>query len=167
MFKTLNELVKEDEELMKNEVADDEDLRTLMSLPGVGLTIGSVLRNEIDGVDRFMNPKRLCSYAGLVPTTHSSGGKTRNGRMMIGCNKWLKWAFIEAAWVAVGCDAYFGGLYRDQKARGKKANTAITIVARRMCWISWQLLDEQRTFEKQKPSSGCSPHGLTKTAVNQ
>jgi hypothetical protein len=28
-----------------------------------------------------------------------------------GCNKWLRWALVEAAWVAVGCDAYFGGLY--------------------------------------------------------
>ena len=167
MLKTLDELVKEDETLMKKEIENDKDLEILMSLPGVGLTIGSVLRNEIDGVDRFLNAKRLCAYAGLVPTTHSSGGKTRNGRMMIGCNKWLKWAFIEAAWVAVGCNAYFGGLYRDQKARGKKANTAITIVARRMCRISWQILHEQRNFENQKPSSGCSHRGLTKAAVNQ
>jgi transposase len=163
MLRELDTQVKKNEERMKQEVTHDEDLRILMSLPGVGLTIGSVLRNEIDGVDRFLNPKRLCAYAGLVPTTHSSGGKTRNGRMMIGCNKWLKWAFIEAAWVAVGCDAYFGGLYREQKARGKKPNTAITIVARRMCRISWQLLKERREFLNVKPtSSGCSHHGLTK-----
>jgi len=166
MLQELDTQVKEDEDLMKEEVKDDDDLRFLMSLPGVGLTIGSVLRNEIDGVDRFLSSKRLCAYAGLVPTTHSSGGKTRNGRMMIGCNKWLKWAFIEAAWVAVGCDAYFGGLYREQKARGKKPNTAITIVARRMCRISWQLLKEQREFVKVKSQSpGCSQNGLTKTAA--
>jgi transposase len=168
MLETLDKLVKEDEERMKTEVKDDEDLRILMSLPGVGLTIGSVLRNEIDGVRRFLSPQRLCAYAGLAPTTHSSGGKTRNGRMMIGCNRWLKWAFIEAAWVAVGCDAYLGGLYQAQKARGKKANTAITIVARRMCRIAWALLKEQREYQKERIStSGCSPHGLTNAAVNQ
>ena len=168
MLEVLDTLVREDEARMKVEAGADEDLRILMSLPGVGLTIGSVLRNEIDGVDRFLNPKRLCAYAGLAPTTHSSGGKTRNGRMMIGCNRWLKWAFIEAAWVAVGCDAYLGGLYRAQKARGKKPNTAITIVARRMCRIAWTLLKEQREYQKERIStSGCSHHGLTKAAVNQ
>jgi len=168
MLAMLDKLVKEDEGRMKEEAQADEDLRRLTSLPGVGLTIGSVLRNEIDGVERFSTPQRLCAYAGLAPTTYSSGGKTRNGRMMLGCNHWLKWAFIEAAWVAVGCDAYFGGLYRTHKDRGKKANTAITIVARRMCRIAWTLLKEQREYQKERIStSGCSPHGLTKATANQ
>jgi hypothetical protein len=26
------------------------------------------------------------------------------------CNKWLRWAFVEAAWVAMGCDSYCPGL---------------------------------------------------------
>jgi len=65
------------------------------------------------------------------------------------CNRWLKWAYVEAAWVAVGCSSYFGGLYRQQRARGKQANTAITIVARRMCHIAYQLLTEDRVYEER------------------
>ena len=34
---------------------------------------------EIDGVNRFRNPKKLAAYAGLVPSTYSSGGKTYQG----------------------------------------------------------------------------------------
>src|SRR5205823_13980260 len=67
------------------------------------------------------------------------------------CNKWLRWAFIEAAWVAVGCSGYFGSFYRRQRARGKKSNTAITIVARRMCRIAWSLLREGRDYNAQPP----------------
>lgn len=157
--------VKELEEEMKVHAKEDEDVRLLMSITGIGLTIGSMLALEIDGVERFATPERLCAYAGLAPSTYSSGGKTRQGRMMVGCNKWIKWAFIEAAWVAVGHSAYFGGLYRQQKARGKQANTAITIVARRMCRIVWQLLQERREFRESNPSSGCSHHGLTKSST--
>src|SRR5207247_6106761 len=62
-----------------------------------------------------------------------------------GCNG----LFIEAAWVAVGCSSYFGGIYRYHRARGKKANIAITIVARRMCRIAFTLLKERRNFQEQ------------------
>jgi hypothetical protein len=67
---------------------------------------------EIDGVERFPRADKLCCYAGLVPTTHSCGGKTSHGRMMPFANRWLKWAFIEAAWVAVGCSCTTGVTFR-------------------------------------------------------
>ena len=40
---------------------------------------------------------QLCAYAGLIPTTSSSGDKTYHGRLVSGCNKWLRWALVEAA----------------------------------------------------------------------
>ena len=54
--------------------------------------------------------------------------------------------------MAVGCNPYFGGIYRNAKARGKKANTAITIVAHRMAAIVYQLLAERREFQPLPPS---------------
>ncbi len=139
----------------------------LLSLPGVGPTLGAVLAAEIDRIERFPSAEKLCAYAGVVPTTHSSGGKVYHGRLLPSCNKWLRWALIEASWVAIGCSPYFGSLYRQQRARGKKANTAITIVARRMCRILYALLREKRSFEKRLPKvqtravPGCSGHRLT------
>ena len=160
----LDRQIRENEKLMKAEGKTDEAYQLLESIPGVGLTLGSVLALEIDGVERFPSADQLCAYAGLVPSTYSSGGKTRQGRMLAGCNKWLKWAFIEAAWVAIGCDAGFGGLYRSLRSRGKKANTSITVVARRMCRIAWAMLKERRPYRSEKPiSSGRPQYGLTKS----
>ena len=90
-----------------------------------------------------------------------------HGPLLYFCNKWLRWALIEASWVAIGCSPYFGALYKQHRARGKKANTAILIVARRMCRIIWQLLQEKRDFEKRTLSPtisffpGCSALALT------
>jgi len=36
---------------------------------------------EIDDVDRFRDERKLCSYAGLVPSTYASGGKMFHGRI--------------------------------------------------------------------------------------
>lgn len=158
MLEHLNEVIKKDEERIRQYGQPDRAVEVLASLPGVGLIVGSIIATETDGIKRFCRAERYVAYAGLAPTTHSSGGKTYQGRMLWQCNRWLKWAFIEAAWVAVGCSAYFGGLYRRHRERGKKANTAITIVARRLCRIAYQLLIENRYYEERN----FSPAALVK-----
>lgn len=137
--------------------ADDPAAKRLRSLPGIGAILSAVIAAEIDGIERFPRADKLCSYAGLVPTTYASGGHVHHGRMLPFANRWLKWAFVEGAWVAVGCSPYFGTIYRHHRARGKKANTAITIIARRMCRIAWQLLKEGRDFTPRPPTIALSP----------
>src|SRR5215831_19947145 len=124
----------------------DEATARLQTIPGMGKILAAVAAAEIDCIERFSTAAKLCAYAGLVPQTHASGGKVYQGPLLKSRNKWLQWAFIEAAWVAVGCSGYLGGLYRLHRARGKNANVAITIIARRMCRISWTLLKERRNF---------------------
>lgn len=149
MLEQLDMVIKANEKKIRDESLADRAVDVLCSIPGVGLIIGSVMATETDGIERFRSPERYTAYAGLAASTYSSGGKTYNGRMLRHSNKWLKWAFIEAAWVAVGCSAYFGGMYRAHRSRGKKANTAITIVARRMCRIAYWLLKEDRLYDRR------------------
>lgn len=47
----------------------------LQTLPGIGKILASVIALEIDQIERFTTADKLCAYAGLVPTTHASGGK--------------------------------------------------------------------------------------------
>jgi transposase len=139
--------VKELEQCIAKELVDCEVMQRLLSMPGLGPILAAVIAIELDGVERFRSPAKLCAYAGLVPTTHASGGKVYNGRLLPFCNRYMRWAFIEAAWTAMGCDGYFGSLYRTHRNRGKKANVAITIVAHRMCQISWHLLHDHRNYQ--------------------
>ena len=159
--------MKAQEKRITAEFAQERMHRRLKSVPGIGVTLAAVIACEIDDIARFSRAEKLCAYAGVVPTTRSSGGKTMHGSLLYFCNKWLRWALIEASWVAIGCSPYFGTLYKQHRARGKKANTAILIVARRMCRIIWQLLREKRDFEKRSLSPklysfpGCSALALT------
>ena len=161
------EQMRAQEKRIALEFKTESSYRQLLSVPGIGPTLAAVIGCEIDQIERFPSADKLCGYAGVVPTTHSSGGKVHHGRLLPSCNKWLRWALVEASWVAIGCSPYFGALYRQQRARGKKANTAITIVGRRMCRILFQLLREKRSFEKRAGKvqttsvPGCSAHRLT------
>jgi transposase len=144
---SLNQQIAQLEKMIAGTGAADAGVQRLATIPGVGLILGNVMATEIDGIERFGCAEQLCSYAGLVPTTSSSGGHTYHGHLVQGCDKWLRWAFVEAAWVAMSCSAYFGGFYRHHRARGKKSNVAILIVARRMCRIAFHLLKERRDYE--------------------
>jgi hypothetical protein len=121
-------------------------LNYLRSLPGMGPILAAVVVSEIDGIERFPSAQKLCGYAGLCPSTHSSGGKTFQGKLLRHCNKWLRWAFVEAAWVAIGCSAYFGDFYKRKRALGKKPSLAILATARLMARITWQLLTQRRAY---------------------
>lgn len=153
----LDTQVKELEERIGEDNQADPDVRALLSLPGVGPILGAVMATEIDGIGRFCSADKLCSYAGLAPSVRASGGKARYGALLTCCNKWLRWAFLEASWLAIARSGYFGSMYRRHRARGKKPTVAVTIIARRMCRIVWQLLREQRTFSETSPAKPFSP----------
>ena len=151
LLELIQSQIKAQEERIVEFNAKDEATLRLQSLPGMGKILAAVAAAEIDSVERFSNATKLCAYAGLVPRVYASGGKVYQGPLLKSRNRWLQWAFIEAAWVAVGCSTYFGGLYRQHRSRGKNANVAITIIARRMCQISWTLLKERRDFYETFP----------------
>lgn len=146
MLRNLQVRIREDEKTLEAMLERTPALERVRSLPGMGLILAAVVVSEIDDIGRFPSAQKLCGYAGLCPSTSSSGGKTFNGKLMTHCNKWLRWGFVEAAWVAVGCSAYFGDFYKAKRALGKKANTAILATARRMARITWQLLTQQRSY---------------------
>jgi transposase len=58
---------------------DREDVRLLMTHPGVGRMVGLAFALIIGPVDRFANSKKLVSYLDLNPSEHSSGGRQRLG----------------------------------------------------------------------------------------
>src|SRR6059036_954218 len=72
-------------------------IHLLMTLPGVGFILAVVIALEVGDVGRFARAEKLAGYAGTTPRVHSSGGKTRFGPLRPDVNRYLKWAFIEAA----------------------------------------------------------------------
>jgi transposase len=156
-FEQLTAQIKALEAAILAENQRDPAAARLQTLPGVGAILAAVIATEIDGQARFCRPEKLCAYAGLVPTTHASGGKVHHGRLLPFCNEWLRWAFIEAAWSAASGCSSLGALYRRHRAQGKPGAKAITIVARRLCRIAWHLLHEQRNYTPNPPHTVLSP----------
>ena len=93
-----------------------------------------LIRHEIDTLDRFQTSDKLCAYAGLVPSTYSSGGKTHHGGIIKQGNKYLRWALIKAVVHAIRADAQLRSYYESMKLK-KGANAAKVATARRLLKI--------------------------------
>ena len=84
------------EKRMKKVFSKTEQVKRLMTLPGIGFILAVTIANETGDISRFATPQRLASYAGTVPRVHSSGGHTRYGKLRSDVNHYLKWAYSEA-----------------------------------------------------------------------
>lgn len=102
-----------------------EQIKNLISIPGVGIITAMILLTELIDIDRFESLDFLASYVGLVPGEDSSGddddinttGITPRG------NKYLKSILIEAAWIAARKDPALTICYKNLTKRmsGQKA----------------------------------------------
>lgn len=140
--------VKELESAIGKNLKDHPLLGCLTSIPGIGNVLGSLIAVEIDQIKRFPDAKRFASYAGLVPSTYASGGVSYQGRLLKSSNRFLKWAFIEAAWVAQARSPYFRAYFEKIKSR-LGIHSAIVAVARRMAHIAYTLLKDNRTYQER------------------
>ena len=123
----------------------DGRVRRLMTIPGIGRTFALLLLSEIDDIGRFISPKKLHAYAGLVPSTYASGGRTFHGRITKSGNKYLRWAMVEAVWPAIQKDAVLQAYYQ-RLAQRKGANVAKVATARRLLTIVYRVLREDREY---------------------
>ncbi|MCY1556419.1 Transposase IS116/IS110/IS902 family protein [compost metagenome] len=119
----------------------------MKTIPGIGEFFARLIDAEIDDISRFRNPKKLAAYAGLVPSTYSSGGKTFHGKIIKQGNKWLRWAFVEAVTPAVASDLELRAQYEHLKIRG--TNKARVAIARKLLTIAFQILRDQRAYERR------------------
>jgi transposase len=85
------------EKHMKESLASSAELELLQSLPGVGFILSTVILLEVGDIKRFPSATNLCGYSGTTPRVHGSGDKFRYGQLRNDVNRYLKWAFMEAA----------------------------------------------------------------------
>jgi len=78
-------------------VLESPEMILLRTIPGIGMILAVVIALEIGVIGRFPSAGHLASYAGTTPRVKSSGDKTRYGRLRPDVNRYLKWAFMEAA----------------------------------------------------------------------
>src|SRR6266699_1000361 len=75
---------------LSEKAKDDERVKWLLTIPGIGEGSAMMLLAEIGDLARFGNKEALCSYAGLVPRVRESAGKAARGGITRQGSPWLR-----------------------------------------------------------------------------
>lgn len=138
-------LIAEVTENIEGIVKDSPQAALLTTIPGISYYSALLILSEIGEVRRFPSARKLCAYAGLVPSVHSSGGKTWHGSITKQGSRWLRWILIELSHHFAGSGERLQRMYvRIAHKQGK--NTARVAVAREMLKIIYYMLRDNRAF---------------------
>lgn len=155
-------LIEKVEGWMQQNLVEDEVVRLLQTLPGMGLILAHVIRAEIGELtERFASARKLVSYAGLAPLSDDSAD--RHGRRHIAptCNHTLRWALVEAAGAVVRSaksPQRLVRLYRRLSLGGKaNKNQAKVAVARELCQLVYVIWKKGEPYREHLPARPGTP----------
>ena len=140
------QIAQYEDKILKNMLPDNGNIEILVSIPGIGFTIGSSILAEIGNISQFDSPKQLVSWAGLSPAVYESTGKTAHGHITKRGSKYLMTMLIEAAQsIARGKPNRLKHFFsRIQSRKGYKK--AIVALARKLLLIIHHLLSNHEKY---------------------
>ncbi len=142
------EIKKLEREVLSRLVADAA-YQALLTIPGVGKILGMTIRLETGDVSRFAAPGNYASYCRCVEAKRISNGRKKGeGNRKCG-NKYLSWAFIEAAQFAVRHDERARAFYHRKKAKTKSV-VARKAVAHKLARACFYVMRDQVPFAPER-----------------
>jgi transposase len=129
-----------------------EEIRRLMTVPGVSLVSAATFVATVGDIGRFPSPKRLVSYVGLDPRVRQSGeAPARHGRISKQGSPAARHVLCEAAWIVVRTPGPLRAFYERVRAR-RGAQIALVATARKLCVLCWHLLTRGQDYAFGRPS---------------
>ena len=164
-FRILTELqssIAQIEKMALGTVKNWKSFQGLQSMPGVGKILGLTIALETGPIERFARAGNYASYCRCVKSQRISNGKAKGANNGRNGNKYLAWAWIEAAQFArrhyAPCREFF-----DRKARQVNTTLATKALACKLSKAAWYVMRDGVPFKFEKAFSGSA----NKTAKNK
>ena len=122
----------------------------ILTIPGIGYTLGAIILSEVGNVHNFDNPAKLLKFAGLEPSVYESGKyKASDTPMVKRGSKYLRWALLQAARLVAYRDTTFAAYMAKKRDEGKHFYVATSHVAKKLVRVLFHLLRSGETFAPQ------------------
>ena len=119
----------------------------ILTIPGIGYTLGAIILSEIGDINRFSNPTKLLAYAGLDPSVRQSGKfNATTTRISKRGSKHLRYAIQRAASLIIWNNDVFYEYYTTKRSKGKSHNNAVGHVCNKLVRTIFKLLTENIPF---------------------
>jgi transposase len=126
-----------------------EPFKYLETVPGIGKILALTIMLETGPVERFSKVGNYGSYCRKVPTKWSSNGKVKGRGNKKNGNKYLAWAYSEAAEFARRYDEMARAYYNRKMAK-TNFMVAHCALANKLARASYYVMKDQVPFDHQK-----------------
>jgi transposase len=122
------------------------EFQKLLTVAGIGKILAMTIVYETGTVDRFAKVGHFASYARCVESSRWSNGKKKDEGNRKNGNKYLAWAFVEAANYAVRFNERIRRFHQRKRARTNNF-VAIKAVAHKLARACYHVLKDQEPFD--------------------
>jgi len=145
----LTERIKEIEKAVLNKAKLRDEYKNLFTAPGIGTILALTIMLETGDIKRFSEVGNYVSYCRCVRSSRISNGKIKGEGNRKNGNKYLSWAYVEAANKAVSDYAYVRRYYQRKSAKTNKV-VAIKAVAHKIARACYYMIRNQEVFNPKK-----------------
>jgi transposase len=146
LIEQLSRSIKEIEATILESVKKLRDYKVLQTIPGVGRILGMTITLETVDPKRFATPGDYASYCRCVDSRRMSNGKKKGENNGKCGNKYLAWAFVEAANFAQRHDAACRKFY-DRKKGQVNGIVATKALACKLAKAAWHMMSENTEYD--------------------
>jgi transposase len=143
---TLNTQIEALEQRLQERVRPQANYTLLKSVPGIGEMLATAIMLETGTIERFAAAGNYSSYCRCVDSTRVSNGKKKGEGNVKNGNKYLAWAFIEAAHYAIRFCVQVKRFYERKKAK-RNAIVALKAVAHKLSRACYHIMREGKPFD--------------------
>jgi transposase len=118
----------------------------LKTVPGIGQILALTIMLETGDIRRFFSVGNFASYCRCVGSQKISNGKRKGKGNTKNGNKYLAWAFVEAAHFAIQFNSKIKSFYQRKKAKTKIV-VAIKAVAHKLCRACYYIMRDRVAFD--------------------
>ena len=145
----LNEAIETIEKAILASKANLPGFQTLQTIPGVGKILAMTISLETYDISRFQTPGDYTSYCRCVGASRISNGKKKGENNGKCGNKYLAWAFVEAANFARRYDKQARQFF-DRKRSKKLSVVATKALANKLAKAAWYMMTMNQAFDPEK-----------------
>jgi transposase len=137
------------EKRLQESVGARAEYEILTSAPGIGKVLATTILLETGPIERFATAGNFASYARCVDSVHTSNGKKKGEGNTKNGNKYLAWAFVEAANFALRYNPEAKRFYDRKKSRTNNV-VAIKALAHKLARACFHMLKEKKPFDAER-----------------
>ena len=125
------------------------EFEILLTMPGIGKILALTIMLEVGDIRRFAKAGNFASYCRCVKSQKLSNTKKKGEGNRKNGNRYLSWAYVEAANFTVRHSARAKAFYQRKCAKTKKV-VAIKALANKLARASFYILRDQSAFDEKR-----------------